>query len=99
MPTIEEVKAVLKKIEDPEIRFSILDLGLIYGIELKKKEVDIKMTFTTPACPYGPALLAKVKTELEQIEGIEKANVELVLEPLWSIEKASREIRDTFELL
>ncbi|MBK8576681.1 MAG: DUF59 domain-containing protein, partial [Elusimicrobia bacterium] len=62
--TVEQVHGVLKTIFDPEIHLSIWDLGLIYGVEVTpdgtgKDKVAVRMTLTTPACPYGPALPAK----------------------------------------
>ncbi len=87
MPVTEEqVKEVLKTVLDPEIQVSVLDLGLIYGIEIEPfakdtVKVKVRMTLTTPACPYGPAILGQVYGEVSKIPGVEKAEVEIAWDP------------------
>jgi metal-sulfur cluster biosynthetic enzyme len=87
----EKVIEVLKTCYDPEIPVNIYDLGLVYGIEIKGSTVRIKMTLTAPGCPMHSVITKDVKTKLEQTEGIEKAEVELVWEPAWSTDKISPE--------
>lgn len=92
MPTTDEVRKVLKEIYDPEIHISILDLGLIYDVNVAadgkgKEKVNIKMTLTTPACPYGPALLSKVHSELSNMTGVSDVNVDLAWIPPWDPRK------------
>ena len=79
----EQVIEALKKVEDPEIHLDIWTMGLVYEINVKDDSVHIKMTFTTPFCPYGPQMLEDVKSKLMGIEGIKDVNVELVTEPPW----------------
>ena len=99
MPTVDEVKKVLKLIEDPEIHLSILDLGLIYGVKVDADEkggqkVNVRMTLTTPACPYGPALLSKVHSDLAAMPGVSEVNVDLAWIPPWDPRKmASDEVK------
>ena len=79
----EQAIDVLKKIKDPELDLDIYTLGLIYEINVKEdKAVDIKMTFTSPMCPYGPQLLESVKTDLEGA-GFKRPTVEIVFSPPW----------------
>ena len=87
-PTPDSVRAVLKTIMDPEIHLSILDLGLIYDVTVKPdgkkgQRVNIRMTLTTPACPYGPALLSKVHAEVGAMPGVSDVNVDLAWIPPW----------------
>jgi len=87
-PTVESVRAVLKTIFDPEIHLSILDLGLIYDVAVqsdgkKGHRVNIRMTLTTPACPYGPALLSKVHAEVGAMPGVSDIHVDLAWIPPW----------------
>lgn len=91
----EQVIEVLKTVKDPEIRQSVWDLGLIYDVTIDPEGmVKIKMTLTTPFCPYAPALIADVKKSVqENISGVEDVAVEVVWEPLWSLDKVSPEIR------
>jgi metal-sulfur cluster biosynthetic enzyme len=87
-PTVESVRAVLKTIFDPEIHLSVLDLGLIYDVVVqadgkKGHRINIRMTLTTPACPYGPALLSKVHADVGAIPGVSDVNVDLAWIPPW----------------
>lgn len=91
----EQVIEVLKTVQDPEIRQSVWDLGLIYDITVEPEGVvKIKMTLTTPFCPYAPALIDDVKKSVrENISGVEDVAVEVVWEPPWSLDKVSPEVK------
>ena len=90
MPSKEEIIEVLKQVYDPEIQVDIWTLGLVYDIIPGNEEIKIKMTLTTPMCPYGPQLLANVKNKIEEMPGIKKFDLELVWDPPW---KPSEELR------
>ncbi len=79
----------LKKIYDPEIPVNIWDMGLIYGIDVQDKMVNIKMTFTSPTCPMMEELLEQVKNSVQQVVQDKNVNVELVWEPAWNLSKMS----------
>ncbi len=85
----------LAPIQDPEIGIGIVDLGLIYNIEVNdNKDVKIVMTLTTPACPYGPELLTVIDKEIRDM-GAKKIDIELVWDPPWNPEEmASEEAKD-----
>lgn len=84
VPSKEQVIEVLKPIHDPEIRIGIVDLGLIYDVDVSDDGVvKVKMSLTTPACPYGEMLLAMVHREVEQMDGVTKVEVILVWDPPW----------------
>lgn len=84
VPNKEQIIEVLKPIHDPEIRIGIVDLGLIYDVDISDDGVArVKMTLTTPACPYGEMLLAMVHREVEQMDGVSKVEVILVWDPPW----------------
>lgn len=85
MVTVEQVKQALRTVVDPEIHLNIVDLGLIYGIELiDDKNVKVDMTLTSPMCPFGPQLIAAVpKAVQEKLPEIEKTEVNLVWIPNW----------------
>ncbi len=87
----EDVIRVLKTCYDPEIPVNIYDLGLVYGIDIKDTTVRITMTLTAPGCPMHSVITKNVKEKLEEMEGVEKAEVELVWEPQWSVDKISPE--------
>ncbi len=82
MITHEKAIEVLKQVNDPELNMDIWFLGLIYNLEVENDIVRIDMTFTTPFCPYGPALLDEIKTRLTGA-GAKDVAIELVFEPRW----------------
>jgi FeS assembly SUF system protein len=78
----------MRTIFDPEIPVNIWELGLIYGVEvLDDRTVDIKMTLTSPNCPAAQSLPVDVKEKTEAVEGVASAEVEIVFEPPWTMEK------------
>lgn len=92
--TKEDVITVLKNVLDPDIQMNIVDLGLVYDVEVRGPEaVYIKMTLTTPACPYGPELIENVKTMLLILKGVKHVEVDLVFVPPWSQDRMSEEAR------
>lgn len=94
MPEQEVIVSALKTVLDPELNVNIVDLGLIYTIQTRESEVDVEMTLTTPACPAGPEILRNAVAAIEGIEGVDKANVKLVMSPPWSPDRMSEEARD-----
>ena len=92
MPTKEDVIEVLKKVKDPEIMIDIWTLELVYDVKVEDDKAFVKMTFTTPMCPYGPQLLEEVKTKVGEIEGVKEADVQVTFDPPW---KPSEELRAT----
>ena len=85
--TEDQVREAIKPIEDPELRLSILDLGLIYGVDITPQpdgeQVKLTMTFTSPMCPYGPQLKAMVERGVAAIPGVKEAMVNIVFTPPW----------------
>ena len=80
-----EIISVLETIYDPEIPVDIWNLGLIYKLEIEKEGVvNIEMTLTAPGCPVAGDIQQEVKTKVENIPGINQANVTLVWRPLWN---------------
>lgn len=90
----KQVEEQLKEVIDPELEINIVDLGLIYEVDVDQGEVYVLMTLTTPGCPLHGVFDELVKRELRKIEDIESIEVELTFEPRWSPEKMSDEARD-----
>ena len=90
-----QVWAQLRECYDPEIPVNIVDLGLIYSIDVtdnasgKGKGVSVKMTLTAPGCGMGPSLAADAEQRILSVSGVARANVELVWDPPWSPERIS----------
>ena len=78
-----KVIAEIKKIYDPEIPVNIYELGLIYDISIKDKDVSVKMTLTTPNCPVAESLPKEVKDSIMEIKEVKKVDLDLVWEPPW----------------
>jgi metal-sulfur cluster biosynthetic enzyme len=83
MATREEVIEKLKQVVDPELYIDVWTLGLIYDIALDEGVVNIRMTFTSIACPAGPQLVQEIKDKLAGLSGVTTANVEVVFSPPW----------------
>jgi metal-sulfur cluster biosynthetic enzyme len=92
----DQIFEVLKTCKDPEIGLDIINLGLIYGMDIREDEVDIRMTLTAMGCPWAGELMDEIKAKVASVPGIEKCNVELVYSPPWSPELMTDEAR--FEL-
>lgn len=89
-----KVREVLRTVIDPELGINIVDLGLIYGIELdEENNVNVIMTLTTPGCPLHDSIQTGVHNAVSRIEGIGEVNVNLVWFPPWSPEKMSEEAK------
>ena len=73
----------IKKIFDPEIPVNIYELGLIYDISIKDKDVSVKMTLTTPNCPVAESLPKEVKDSILEIKEVNKVDLDLVWDPPW----------------
>lgn len=94
MVTEEEVRDQLRELMDPELDVNIVDLGLIYDIEVADDRIEILMTLTTPACPMAGVFDEMVRQEVAHLEGINEVEVEITFEPKWTPEKMSEEARD-----
>ncbi|WHY84396.1 metal-sulfur cluster assembly factor [Neobacillus novalis] len=88
----EKVLNELKTVYDPELNINVVDLGLIYNVEIANDaDVTITMTLTTPGCPLHDSITSGVRYCVEGIEGTRKVEVNLVWEPAWSPDKMTAE--------
>jgi metal-sulfur cluster biosynthetic enzyme len=94
MVTQETVQKALRGVKDPELNLNIIDLGLVYEVEVKEEgKVHIRMTLTSPGCPAGAEIVSDVKRTVEELEGVTGAEVEIVWEPYWTPERMDPRIR------
>ena len=92
--TEDQIRTSLKQCMDPEIPISIVDLGLIYGIDISEEnDVDIKMTMTTKGCPLHDTMVDDVKRYTKKVSGVNNVNVDIVWDPPWSMDKISDEAK------
>ncbi len=87
----DEMREALKEVFDPEIPINIVDLGLIYKLEEKAATVDVEMTLTSPHCPVGDQLKARVTEVVTRCKGVKGVNVNIVYLPPWSKESMTFE--------
>ena len=88
----EKILSALKSVYDPELNINVVDLGLIYNIDVTEEaDVTITMTLTTPGCPLHDSITSGVRYSVEGIEETRKVEVNLVWEPAWSPEKMTEE--------
>ena len=91
--TVEQCRAALKKVIDPEIYQNIVDLGLVYGIDIgDDRSVIVTMTLTTPHCPLGPQIIENVQRELSAI-GASFVDVNIVWTPPWTPDAMTPELK------
>lgn len=93
MITEEQAREALKQVEDPELGLNIVDLGLVYDVEVEGSTVNVRMTLTSPGCPVGPQILNGSKMVLQGLEGVDDVNIELVWEPFWSPDRVNPDYR------
>ena len=91
--TSEAVFETLKTVYDPEIPVNIVDLGLIYDVQVNEKDVYVQMTLTFPGCGMGPFIAQQAEWAIQDIEGVEEVDIELVFDPPWSPDLISEEAR------
>jgi len=88
----EKIISALKTVYDPELNINVVDLGLIYNIEITElNDVTITMTLTTPGCPLHDSITSGVRYSVEGMEETKKVDVNLVWEPAWSPDKMTPE--------
>jgi len=92
-PDKSKIIDALKTVYDPEIPVDIYELGLIYDIKTKEDKVTILMTLTSPNCPAAQTLPVEVREKVASVEGVGKADVEIVWDPPWGMEMMSEEAK------
>jgi len=99
MVTEEDVKQALKTVMDPELGLNVVDLGLIYRIEVKENDVvEVDMTLTFPGCPLAARIVADVERTILSIPGVKDAIVNLVFDPPWTPAMLSDEAKKMLSL-
>jgi metal-sulfur cluster biosynthetic enzyme len=96
----DKVRESLKQVIDPELYVNIVDLGLVYVVDVGPEkenghhDVKIEMTMTSPMCPAGPQLVSGTKAAAEELEEVDSCEVKVVMEPAWSPDLMTDEARD-----
>ena len=92
--TKEDITEALKTVYDPEIPVNVVDLGLIYDVQVKDGgDVYVQMTLTFPGCGMGPFIAQQAEWAIQDVDGVEEVEIEMVFDPPWSPELISEEAR------
>jgi len=89
----ERVRESLKGVIDPELGLNIVDLGLVYDVEVDHGKATVTMTLTSPGCPAGGMIMSGAQAAAASAEGVEQAEVKLVWKPFWTPERIDPEVR------
>ena len=79
----ELVREALKNVIDPELRISIMELGLVYDVDIEESKVKVTYTLTSPGCPLGPVIDGQIKDVLLDLPGVKDVDSELTFTPPW----------------
>lgn len=92
--TEEQVRTMLRRVKDPELNLNIVDLGLVYEIQVQEgSDVHVQMTLTSPGCPSGPEIMSDAQRAVEGLEGVRDVDIELVWTPYWTPERIDPRLR------
>ena len=89
MPTKDEVIEALRAVEDPELGMDIVDLGLLYDVEVEGPNVKVIHSLTSMGCPAGPMIQEDIQSVASSLEGVEQVEIELTWDPPWTPERMS----------
>lgn len=92
-PTRDQVLDALRNVYDPELGINIVDLGLVYSVDVQDGVVHIEYTLTTMGCPIGPLIEQQMQHLLANVPGVKGVDAEMVLRPAWSPEMMSEEAK------
>jgi metal-sulfur cluster biosynthetic enzyme len=93
MATKEQVVDALRQVEDPELGMDIVDLGLMYDVELENGKVKVIHTLTSMGCPVGPMIQQQIDEVVRALPGVDDVEVELTWDPPWTPEKMSEDAK------
>jgi len=94
MITEEAARSALRRVKDPELNLNIVDLGLVYDIEVTEgRDVRVNMTLTSPGCPSGAEIMSEAQRAIEGLEGAGTVEIELVWTPYWTPDRIDPRLR------
>ncbi len=92
-PLIEQIYSELKQVYDPEIPVNIVDLGLVYDVQVEGTTANVKMTLTSQSCPEAKTIPDVVRRRVNTVSGVQETVVEVVWDPQWTPQRISEEGR------
>lgn len=95
MTTEKDVRKALRKVKDPELNLDLVVLGLVYDIDVQDEHVHATISLTSPMCPAAGQIVEDSKSQIEALDGIESAEVEITFEPRWTPERIDPIVRSS----
>ncbi|HEX6952199.1 MAG TPA: metal-sulfur cluster assembly factor [Gaiellaceae bacterium] len=89
MASRDEVMEVLRQVEDPELGMDVVDLGLVYEVEVEDSKAKVTYSLTSMGCPAGPLIAQDIDGAVRQVEGIQDVELELTFDPPWTPDRMS----------
>lgn len=93
--TIPGVAIALRNVFDPETGFNIVDMGLLYGLEIEKNAVIITLTYSSPACPLGEVIEQDIREQVNEFFGVTDVQLRITFDPAWNPAMISKIARDS----
>ncbi|MHB9145547.1 MAG: metal-sulfur cluster assembly factor [Symbiobacteriia bacterium] len=98
MPNPDEILKALEAVVDPEIGYNVVDLGLVYDVDIEGDKVLVTMTLTAPGCPMAATITEQARAAASAVPGVGDVHVELVWEPHWTPERMSPRLKKMQEM-
>jgi metal-sulfur cluster biosynthetic enzyme len=89
----DTIRQALRQVKDPELDLNIVDLGLVYDVEVADGDVRINMTLTSPGCPAGPMITNDAYKVVRALEGVKDVDIDIVWEPYWTPDRIDPKVR------
>lgn len=91
--SLDQAKLVLRRVKDPELNLNIVDLGLIYDIQVDGADINVDMSLTSPGCPSGPEIMGEAEKQLLTMPGVGEVKINLVWSPPWTPDRIEPRVR------
>lgn len=91
--TLDQARLVLRRVKDPELNLNIVDLGLIYDIQVDGVDINVDMSLTSPGCPSGPEIMGEAEKQLRTVPGVGEVKINLIWSPPWTPDRIEPRVR------
>lgn len=91
--SLDQAKLVLRRVKDPELNLNIVDLGLIYDIQVDGADINVDMSLTSPGCPSGPEIMGEAEKQLRTVPGVGEVKINLIWTPPWTPDRIEPRVR------
>lgn len=91
--TLDKARLVLRRVKDPELNLNIVDLGLIYDIQVDGIDINVDMSLTSPGCPSGPEIMGEAEKQLKTVPGVGEVKINLIWSPPWTPDRIEPRVR------